>query len=687
MRYNVNGSLDTTFSGDGVVTTDLGSNFDQAYSVTLQSDGKILVAGYYNGAASPNFNYDFALVRYNADGTLDTSFNGIALNHAPSGADNTVTTLENLGYTFSASDFGFSDLNDSPANSLNAVRITTLPGVGTLTNNGAPVNAGDFVSTSDVAQGQLVFTPAANGSGTGYASFTFQVQDTGGTANGGVDTDPTPNTITINVTLAPVAPPVISGIAPDSGPNSFDGVTNSATVTVNGTAEANSTVTLLNGMTQVSTANADGSGNWSFTEVALTEGTNSLTATATDVAGNTSVSSAVFVATLDTVVPDAPVISGIAPDSGSNSADGVTNLATVTVYGTAEANSAAEVNTTVTLFNGVTQIGTTSADGSGNWSFANVLLSDGANSLTATATDAAGNTSAASADFVATLDTWAPTLTIGPSTTNSTTIFVDVQFGEEVTGFDADDIFLNDPSFTLAASVSGSGANYTVSVTGMTEPGIVAGYIFGPAQDLAGNSSSFGSNYDFAVAFDNVGPTVTINQAAGQADPANGGPILFDVQFSEEVTGFDADAISRLPARRWAARWLASVSGSGANYTVSVTGMTGSGTVVASILAGAAQDFPGIASAASTSTDNTVTIEADTSGPTGWQFTLANSNFDGSNSIAAGTVMGTVAATGDPNSSSFRYHFATNSSGAGATQSLNGLSIDQHGTYPGSRSY
>ena len=55
----------------------------------------------------------------------------------------------------------------------------------------------------------LVFTPlAGNANGAGYASFTFQVQDDGGTAAGGVDLDPTPNTLslTINVTSVNDAP-------------------------------------------------------------------------------------------------------------------------------------------------------------------------------------------------------------------------------------------------------------------------------------------------------------------------------------------------------------------------------------------------------------------------------------------------------------------------------------------------
>jgi uncharacterized delta-60 repeat protein len=67
VRYNANGSLDTSFSGDGKVTTDLGSD-DKINSITVQVDGKILVTGSSNGR--------FVLVRYNADGSLDSSFGG-----------------------------------------------------------------------------------------------------------------------------------------------------------------------------------------------------------------------------------------------------------------------------------------------------------------------------------------------------------------------------------------------------------------------------------------------------------------------------------------------------------------------------------------------------------------------------------------------------------------------------------
>jgi uncharacterized delta-60 repeat protein len=73
VRLNANGSLDTAFHGDGIVTTDFGSLFDEANAMAIQSDGRIVLAGsMHNG-----LNKDFAVARYNADGSFDGAFNGV----------------------------------------------------------------------------------------------------------------------------------------------------------------------------------------------------------------------------------------------------------------------------------------------------------------------------------------------------------------------------------------------------------------------------------------------------------------------------------------------------------------------------------------------------------------------------------------------------------------------------------
>jgi uncharacterized delta-60 repeat protein len=72
-RYNANGTLDTTFNSTGKVLTDFSGSGSGDFSsaVSIQPDGKIVAAGYSDASGTP---YDFALARYNANGTLDTTF-------------------------------------------------------------------------------------------------------------------------------------------------------------------------------------------------------------------------------------------------------------------------------------------------------------------------------------------------------------------------------------------------------------------------------------------------------------------------------------------------------------------------------------------------------------------------------------------------------------------------------------
>ena len=70
VRYNANGTLDSGFGSGGKVLTPIGSSWDYAYALTIQPDGKLVVAG----RSSNGSNDDFALARYNTNGTLDSSF-------------------------------------------------------------------------------------------------------------------------------------------------------------------------------------------------------------------------------------------------------------------------------------------------------------------------------------------------------------------------------------------------------------------------------------------------------------------------------------------------------------------------------------------------------------------------------------------------------------------------------------
>ena len=85
LRYNPDGSLDPTFGKGGIVVTGIRDGDDQASALCIQSDGKIIAAGSSNNG----LNYDFALIRYNRNGSVDRSFgqNGVVLTYIREGND------------------------------------------------------------------------------------------------------------------------------------------------------------------------------------------------------------------------------------------------------------------------------------------------------------------------------------------------------------------------------------------------------------------------------------------------------------------------------------------------------------------------------------------------------------------------------------------------------------------------
>ena len=180
------------------------------------------------------------------------------VNEAPTGANATLTINEDTPRTLTAANFGFSDVD--AGDTLSAVRIDTVPSAGSLTLSGVAVTAGQVVSAADITAGRLVFTPAADANGTGYARVTFSVRDSSNAY------DTAPNTMTFNVTAVNDAPTdlalsantvaenaatgtvvgTVSGTDPDSG----DTKTYSLTDTAGGRFAINSStgvITVANG--------------------------------------------------------------------------------------------------------------------------------------------------------------------------------------------------------------------------------------------------------------------------------------------------------------------------------------------------------------------------------------------------------------------------------------------------------
>ncbi|MGE0642509.1 MAG: tandem-95 repeat protein [Nitrospira sp.] len=195
----------------GTVTgTDVDAGDTKSYSFTDSAGGRFVInssTGEITVADGTLLNYEQATshtvtVRVTDSGglTYDETFtiNVTDVNEAPTGADATVTIGEDTAHTFTTANFGFSDVD--AGDSLSAVRIDTIPTAGTLTLSGSAVTAGQVITVADITAGNLVFTPAADATGTGYASLTFSVRDSNNAY------DAAPNTLTVDVTAVNDAP-------------------------------------------------------------------------------------------------------------------------------------------------------------------------------------------------------------------------------------------------------------------------------------------------------------------------------------------------------------------------------------------------------------------------------------------------------------------------------------------------
>ncbi|ONN93070.1 calcium-binding protein, partial [Burkholderia cenocepacia] len=355
----------------------------------------------------------------------------------------------------------------------------TTPTLGGTAEAGSRVSVYDGTTllgtTTADSSGKWTFTPTT-GLGEGAHSITVTATD----AAGNVSTPSAAFELTIDTT-APALPTV----------NATDGTS------LSGTAEAGATVNIdTNGDgTPDATVTADPSGVWTYTpSTPLPIGT-VIGVTATDAAGNTGPSASVTV-TGDTTAPGAPVIGTVTDDAGSVggaiASGGSTDDATPTLSGTAEAGS------TVSVYDGTTLLGTTTADPSGNWTFTPTTgLGEGAHSLTVTATDTAGNVSVPSTAFDLTIDITAPASPT-VNATDGTSLSGTAEAGATV---NIDTNGDGTPDATVTADPSGAWT-YTPSTP------LPAGTVIGvTATDAAGNT---GPSASVTVTGDTTAPVAPI---------------------------------------------------------------------------------------------------------------------------------------------------------------------------------
>jgi hypothetical protein len=220
---SISGVAIATFTGGGAGGGDLVFSFNSdATTARVQALVQALQYNNTNTVAPSTTQRVITLELKDGDGVVDggrdtmivsTRVDVVAVNDAPSGANNAKSINAGATYTFAAADFGFSDTD---GNAFAGVEITTLATDGKLFLNGVAVTALQFIAAADIAANKLTFVPDAGESGAPYASFTFKVRDNGATGGSNVNQDPNADTFSFTV-VSPNSAPVNAVPAAQSG--------------------------------------------------------------------------------------------------------------------------------------------------------------------------------------------------------------------------------------------------------------------------------------------------------------------------------------------------------------------------------------------------------------------------------------------------------------------------------------
>ncbi|MCF6240648.1 MAG: Ig-like domain-containing protein [Bacteroidales bacterium] len=166
-------------------------------------------------------------------------------------------------------------------------------------------------------------------------------------------------------------------------------------------------------------------------------------------------------------------------------------------------------------------------------------------------------------------------------TTNSSPVNYVLSFSEPISGLNINDFSLSGTAGANNISIIGSGTEYFVSVSGMTNDGtIILGHLTTSVQDTAGNWNAATIIIKNTVYYDVSAPVAQINVANTQADPTNSSPVNFTITFSEAVLGFTSSDIQLSGTANPSTLVL---TGSGSTYNAEVSGMTSDGTVIINI--------------------------------------------------------------------------------------------------------
>ncbi len=477
------------------------------------------------------------------------------------------------------------------------------------------------------------------------------------------------------ITIDQVDPQVSSIVRADASPTAASSVDFTVTFDeeVHGLSTANFSL-VLTGTQNASIASISAT---SGTTVTVTVNNNSGVGTfglnlsnttgITDVAGNSL--SGTFTGELYTTLdpPAAPVVVSISDDSGSDSSDEITNDNTLSFIGTSDAN------TTVEVFIDGTSIGTTTADGSGNFTFdhTGTTLSDGTIAVTARASDAIGNQSAVSAALSVTIDTAVPTKAVFSSISddngisNSDNITNDMTLIISGTSEPLSVVAVKSGPFTLTTTTADGNGDWIADIT--NRPFTSGFTVIATSTDVAGNVSA--DSDPFVIVIDVADPTVSsINR--DDPSPTTASSVDYTVTFDEEVHGLSTGNFGLV----FTGTQNASIAGisatSGTSVTVTVNNITGEGTFGLNLTS-----TTGITDVAGNTLAGTFTGQLYTTNSTPTDISLSSTSILENNSIgdAVGTLSSTDVDAGDT-------HTYTLVSGTGDTDnasfSINGTQLE-----------
>ena len=328
----------------------------------------------------------------------------------------------------------------------------------------------------------------------GSHSFTAKAADTAGNVT-------TTSAVTATVDTTAPTETISSTIGTNTGLTttiSSGGLTRDNTLALSGTvSDTNgvSSVHVFDGAADLGAATLDGLGGWSLTTAALSDGSHSFTAKATDTAGDVKTTSAVT-ATVDTTAPAVAI----------SSLGGPINQAAQTISGTGEAGA------TVTLFDNGTplQLPTVTVGQNGLWS-GSVTLNNGSNSLTAQATDAAGNTSPSTSAVIYTLTAAGPTVTENLTIDTGSSAIDRITSNDALTGTGLANTvvhFTIDGSPIAATVTADAQGAWSFTPSGLAD---------GPHTIVASQTDSFGNPGTATLSFtlDTAAPTEAISSTIG----------------------------------------------------------------------------------------------------------------------------------------------------------------------------